>query len=198
MSTSGNPRRGTLHITGDAEADRLLDTDPTALLIGMLLDQQVTMAWAFRGPSTLRDRLGHLDAGRIAAMSTEDFVDVCCRKPAIHRFPAAMGRRIHELCRVIADDYDGDTESMWDGAATGADLAARLHGLPGFGDEKAMIFVALLAKRFGVRPPGWEEAAGPFADDVPRSAADVDGPAALERVKAWKRAQRAAGRTKQE
>lgn len=190
--------RGTLHITGDEDADRLLNSDPLALVVGMLLDQQVPMGWAFRGPATLRDRLGHLDPGRIASMSEDEFVEVCCRTPAIHRFPAAMGRRIHATCEAIVDGYDGDTAAIWEGATSADELAARLSDLPGFGSEKTMILIAVLAKRFGVRLPGWEEAAGPFADDQPRSAADVDGPESHERVKAWKRAQRAAGRTKQE
>ena len=189
---------GTLHITGDPAADRLLNTDGTALLIGMLLDQQVPMAWAFRGPHTLAERMGGLEAARVAAMDPEAFVAVCAAKPAIHRFPAAMGRRIHELCQVLVDEYGGDGCAVWEGVRSGDELAARLRALPGFGEEKVMILVALLGKRCGVRPDGWEEAAGPFADEVPRSAADVDGPASLARVREWKRAQRAAGKSKQE
>lgn len=189
---------GTLHITGSDEADRLLNTDGTALLVGMLLDQQVPMEWAFRAPATLADRLDGFDAARIAAMDVEDFVEVACRKPAIHRFPAAMARRIHAVCRIVVDDYDGRGEHLWTGVATGAELDERLSALPGYGEEKRMILIALLAKRFGVRPPGWEEAAGPFADDVPRSAADVDGPESLAVVRAWKKAQKAAGKTKRD
>ena len=189
---------GTLRITGDPAADRLLNGDGTALLIGMLLDQQVPMAWAFRGPHTLAERMGELDAAGVAAMDPEAFVSVCAAKPAIHRFPAAMGRRIHELCQVLVDEYGGDGGAVWEGVRSGDELAARLQALPGFGEEKVMIFVALLAKRFGVRPDGWEEAAGPFADGVPRSAAEVDGPESLARVREWKRAHRAAGKSKQE
>ncbi len=189
---------GTFPITGDDEADRLLADDGLALLIGMLLDQQVPMAWAFRGPATLRDRLGHLDARRIALMDVEELVAVCCAKPAIHRYPAAMARRIHSLCEAVVDRYDARPESVWSEAVDGDHLYDRLRALPGFGDEKAKIFIALLAKRFAVRPPGWERAAGPFSDDTPRSAADVDGPAALERVREWKRTQRSRGRTKQD
>lgn len=191
------PVKGTLAITGREESDRLLNSDPTALLIGMLLDQQVPMEWAFTGPLTLSRRLGHLDPTRIAAMDVEEFVSVCCDKPAIHRFPAAMGRRIHALSEVIATGYGGDTESIWRGVPDGHELVARLRRLPGFGEEKTMIFVALLAKRFGVRPAGWEEAAGAFADEEPRTAADVDSPESLQAVRAWKAEKRRAGRSKQ-
>jgi uncharacterized HhH-GPD family protein len=186
-----------LYITGDTGADELLNTDGTALLIGMLLDQQVPMEWAFTGPSTLRQRLGHLDPTLIAAMAEEDFVEVCARKPAVHRFPASMGRRIHALCTVLARDYDGRAEAIWADTADGAQLAGRLKALPGFGDEKTKIFIALLAKRRGVRPAGWEKAAGPFADGTPRSVADVHDESSLEKVREWKRAAKAAKKDKQ-
>lgn len=189
---------GSLHITGDDDADRLLNTDGLALLIGMLLDQQVPMAWAFRGPATIRERLGSLDARTIADMDPETLVDVCCGPPAIHRFPAVMARRIHDLCRHVVEHHRGEATDIWNAATDGADLQARLRALPGFGDEKTKIFIALLAKRFDIRPAGWEVAARPFSDDIPRSAADVDGPAALEEVREWKRAQRARGKTKQD
>ena len=179
-------------ITGDAEADELLNTDGTALLIGMLLDQQVPMEVAFHGPATLRHRLGHLDAGRIAAMTEAEVIGVCCSKPAIHRFPAVMGRRIHALCAVVAADYDGRGENLWAGAATGDELYA------GFGDETARIFVALLGKRIGVRPDGWRDAAGKFGDDTPRSVADSTSPETLAAVRRWKRAQKAAKLDKQD
>ena len=145
---------GSLYITADPEADGLLNRDGTALLIGMLLDQQVPMEWAFAGPATLHRRLGHLDAGRIAAMDVDDFVGVCCAKPAIHRFPASLGRRIHQLCTVLTDEYGGHGEAVWSGVADGAELLARLRALPGYGDEKARIFVAILAKTQGVAPAG--------------------------------------------
>ena len=189
---------GTLAITGDVDADRLLNTDPLALLIGMLLDQQVPMEWAFRGPATLLDRLGRLDAATIAEMDPEAFVAACRVKPAIHRFPNSMAGRIQDLCRHLLENHDGDAADVWEGAADGADLARRLRALPGYGAEKTKIFVAILAKRMGVAPDGWRAAAGPFADDVPRSVADIDGPEALEGVRAWKKAQKAAGRTKQQ
>lgn len=191
-------RQGTLQITGDAASDRLLNTDANAVLIGMLLDQQVTMELAFAGPAKLLDRLGHLDPARIAAMDVDAFVEVCSVKPAIHRFPAAMGRRIHELCAVLVDDYAGDAARIWTGVDSGADLLARLRALPGFGEEKSKIFVALLAKRWGVAPDGWERAAGVFADEQPRSVADVDGPESLEQVREWKKAAKAAKRDKQD
>ena len=189
---------GTLAITGNDEADRLLNTSGTAVLIGMLLDQQVPMEWAFHGPATLSRRLGHLDASGIAAMDPEQFVAVCCDKPAIHRYPAVMGRRIHQMCRVLVDEYGGDGSRIWSDRPDAATLFARISALPGYGKEKSMIFIALLAKRFGVRPPGWEGFAGPFADDVPRSAADIDGQESLARVREWKRLKRAAGKTKQD
>lgn len=189
---------GTLYITGEADADRLLNTDGLALLVGMLLDQQVPMEWAFKGPATLRDRLGHLDATHIAAMDPEAFVTVCCDKPAIHRFPASMGRRIHELCTALADRYDGRAEAVWTGVTDGAELYRRLRELPGYGEEKSQIFLALLAKRQGVAPAGWREAAGKFGDDVPRSVADIHDVASLGKVREWKKAAKAAKRDKQD
>ncbi len=186
-------------ITGDPEADDLLIADPLALLIGMLLDQQVPMEWAFRGPATLESRLGdRFEASGIAAMDLEDFVAVCRAKPAIHRFPKSMGQRIHELCVEIVDRYEGDPRTIWAEADSGPDLYERVRGLPGFGDEKSKIFIALLAKRFGVTPTGWEEAAAPFSDATPRSAADVDSDESLQRVREWKKAQKAAKKSKQD
>jgi len=188
----------TLAVTGDPAADRLLVTDPLALVIGMLLDQQVPMEWAFKGPATLSDRLGTLDARAVASMPVEDFVAVCAEKPAIHRFPGSMGARVHQCCAYLVAEHDGDAAAVWTGARTGAELLGRVRALPGFGDEKARIFVALLAKRFGVRPRGWKEAAAPFSDATPRSVADIDSPEALARVRAWKKAQKAAGKSKQD
>ena len=189
---------GTLAITGDETADRLLNTDPLALLIGMLLDQQVPMEWAFKGPATLVNRLGHLEVAAVAEMDPEAFLEACSTKPAIHRFPRSMAGRIQDLCRHIVDHHGGDAAEVWTGAADGPDLANRLQALPGYGAEKTKIFVAILAKRMGHRPHGWEVAAGPFADDEPRSVADIDGPEALATVRAWKKAQKAAGKTKQQ
>lgn len=183
-------------ITGDEASDRLLSDDPLALVLGMLLDQQVPMEWAFRGPATLADRLGGLDAADIAAMDVDDFVAVCAQKPAIHRYPAAMGKRIHQVCGIVADTYDGDASRIWTGASDAADLEDRLRSLPGYGDEKAKIFIAILAKRFGQRISGWTEVAAPFSDDEPRSVADVDSPESLDRVRSWKKMMKAAKREK--
>ncbi len=186
---------GTLHVTGDPDVDHILNTDGTALLIGMLLDQQVSIEWAFRGPSTLAARLGHLDAAEMAGMSEDDLVAVCCTKPAVHRFPAAMGRRIHALCTTLVEMYDGAGEAVWRDVTDARELAARLHALPGFGKEKTAIFVALLAKRFGVAPDGWEAVAGAFADDMPRSVADLDSAEAFVALRERRRKQKLQGKT---
>lgn len=189
---------GELYVTGDADADGLLCRDANALLIGMLLDQQIPLEWAFRGPHTLAGRLGHLDPARIAAMDEDDFVAVCCDKPAVHRFPASMGRRVRAMCAALAESYGGQAEAIWADAPDGRTLARRVRALPGFGPEKTKILVALLAKRFAIRPAGWEAAAGVFADDQPRSIADCADAASLAAVREWKLAQKAAGRDKQD
>jgi uncharacterized HhH-GPD family protein len=186
----------TFFITGDPDADKLLHDDALALLLGMLFDQQVPMEWAFASPAKLKDRLGHLDSRKIADMDPDAFVSVCCEKPAIHRFPGSMGKRAYELCTTIADDYDGDAANVWQGVSTGQELLDRLLALPGFGSEKARIFLAVLAKRLGVRPDGWEQAAAPFSDDVRRSVADADSPEHLQEVRAWKKEQKAKGKGK--
>jgi uncharacterized HhH-GPD family protein len=188
--------KGTLAITGDAAVDRLLNEDPLALLIGMLLDQQVPMEWAFVGPYRLVERLGSLDAGAIAAMDPEELVAVFAAKPALHRYPANMARRTHALCQHVVDHYGGDAARVWRGVRTGRQLYENLRGLPGYGDEKAKIFMAILAKRFGRTPSGWEELAAPFSDDVPRSVADIDGPDSLQQVRAFKKAMKAKGMAK--
>jgi uncharacterized HhH-GPD family protein len=156
------------------------------------------MEWAFRGPATLHERLGHLDPTKIAGMDVDDFVAVCADKPAIHRFPASMGKRIHALCTALVEDYDGDAANIWRDADTGREVVERLRALPGFGDEKSKIFLALLAKSQGVQPEGWQEAAGRFGDDVPRSVADVHDEASLDEVRNWKKAQKAAKKDKQD
>ena len=183
-------------ITGDPEADRLLVDDPLALLMGMLLDQQVPMEWAFKGPHTLKQRLGSLDAASIAAMSPDAVEAVFKEKPALHRFPGSMGKRAHAMCQALVDDYDGDAANVWKGAETGKELLERLQALPGFGEEKSKIFLALLAKQLGVQPKGWKAAAKPFSDATKRSVADIDSPEALAEVRAWKKAQKAKGKTK--
>lgn len=190
---------GTLAVTGDEAADALVNTEPLALLLAMLLDQQIPMEWAFKSPVRLAERLGgELDAAAVADMDPADLEAAFSAKPALHRFPAAMARRAHALCRHVAENYDGDAGAVWGTAGTGRELYDRVRALPGYGDEKSMIFLAILAKRFAVRPDGWGDCAGPFADDTPRSVADIDGPEALARVRAWKKEQKAAGRSKQD
>ena len=186
----------TIPITGVEAADRLLVENPFALLLGMMLDQQVPMEWAFRGPYTLSERLGGLDPATIAAMTPDDVEAAFKTKPALHRFPGSMGKRAHALAQVIVDEYGGDTAKVWTGATSGADLFDRLRALPGFGEEKSKIFLALLGKRLGVRPKGWEAAAKPYSDATPRSVADIDSPETLARVRDWKRAQKAKGKGK--
>ncbi len=185
-------------ITGNDEADRLLVDDPLALLLGMLLDQQVPMEWAFTGPFTLKERLGHLDPARIAAMPVEDFVAVCSEKPAIHRFPKSMGERVHAVCEHVVEHYDGRADKIWKGVRDAQTIYDRLRALPGYGDEKTKIFIAILAKRFDKTPTGWEDVAGPFADDTPRSVADVASEEALLQVRQWKKAQKAKKKSKQD
>ena len=189
----------TMPVTNTPEANELLVTDPLALLIGMLLDQQVPMEWAFLGPYTLRGRFGGtLDAHKIAAMSEEEVIEVFCAKPAVHRYPAVMARRTYELCQALVDHYDGDAGKVWRNVKTGDELYRRLRELPGYGDEKTKIFMAILAKRLGLEPAGWEEAAAPFSDDVPRSVADIDSAESFARVREWKKAKKAAGKSKQD
>jgi uncharacterized HhH-GPD family protein len=188
----------TFPITGDPAADQLLIDDPLALLIGMLLDQQVPMSWAFRGPASLSARLGGLDATKIASMAEDDVVAAFRDKPALHRFPGSMGKRTHALCCVVVDEYDGDAARIWRGVDDPKVVLARLEALPGYGTEKAKILLAVLGKRFGLAPAGWEKVAKPFGDATPRSAADVDSAEALQRVRAWKKEQKAKGKTKAE
>lgn len=188
--------KGDLAVTGDTEADKLLNTEPLALLLGMLLDQQIPMERAFIAPLWLRQRLGRrLEAGAIAAADPVAFEAVFRGPPALHRFPRSMGTRVQAACAHVVAEHGGDAAAIWAGARDGADLLARLRAVPGYGDEKARIFIAILAKRFGVRPPGWEAAAGAFADDNPRSVADIVDPGSFARVRAWKQAQKAAKRT---
>ncbi len=178
-----------LWFTGNKEADRLLAADPLALLIGMLLDQQVPMEWAFGAPRLLAERLGGaLDAATIAGLEPEGLEAVFRGPPALHRYPAMMAKRTQALCAVLVDEHAGDAARVWREATDGADLLWRLRALPGFGEQKARIFVALLGKRFGLDLPGWREAAGPYGQPGHRSIADVTDAEALERVRAVKRA----------
>ncbi|MBT8164191.1 MAG: Fe-S cluster assembly protein HesB [Acidimicrobiia bacterium] len=169
--------------TGDDAADRLLAESPLALMLGMLLDQQVKMEWAFRAPYLLQERLGtELDAPSIAAMDPEEFVGHFVEKPALHRFPGSMGKRAFALCEAITEDYDGRPEKIWQEAADGADFYKRLKALPGFGEAKARIFVAIVGRRLGEGPDGWEEQAADWA-----SIADVDTHEKIEDIREAKR-----------
>ena len=152
-----------LRLTGDAAADALLGEDPNALLIGMVLDQQVPMEKAFSGPLVIAHRMGGtLDVGAIAATEEDDFVALCSERPAIHRFPGAMAKRVRAVCAVLVERYDGRAENVWRDAESGEEVVRAVAALPGFGREKAQIFTALLGKQYGVTPPGWREAAGAF------------------------------------
>lgn len=178
-----------LHFTGDDEADRLLVSEPLALLIGFALDQQVTVQKAFSGPLELKRRLGSLDAAAIAAIDPGRLERVFRERPAIHRFPASMARRTQELCALVAGEYGGDAARVWTDAVDGADLERRLRTLPGFGEMKVRSIAAVLGKRLGVRPPGWESVAASY-----HCLGDVDSPAALAEYQAAKRARKAAAR----
>jgi uncharacterized HhH-GPD family protein len=177
-----------LHLTGNDDADRLLSENPSALLIGMTLDQQVPMEKAFSGPAVIAERMGGtFDVAKIAAMDVDDFVAICSERPAIHRFPGAMGK--------LVEEYDGDAANLWADVADGAELKKRVAALPGFGDQKASIFVALLGKQRGVTPPGWREAAGRYGEDgVFRSVADIVDPSSLSKVRQTKKEEKAKAR----
>ena len=179
-------------LTGDPAADELLTTDDNALLLGMVLDQQVAMEKAFAGPAVIAERMGgRLDVAAIAALEEDAFVALCSERPAVHRFPGAMAKRVRQVCRVLVDDFEGDAANVWRDAGTGAELKRALLALPGFGEEKATIFVAVLAKHRGIAPPGWEGAAGPFSQDGFRSVADVVDEESLAKVRESKRAAKA-------
>ncbi|WP_430335299.1 HhH-GPD-type base excision DNA repair protein [Rhodococcus sp. ACT016] len=186
----------TLNLVGDPEADALLASNPLALLIGMLLDQQVPMETAFAGPKKLDDRLGGLDVHKIAEMNPDDFIAVCALPPAVHRFPKSMGERIQSLCAFIVEHHDGDTAAIWtSGDPDGKEVLKRLKALPGYGDQKARIFLALLGKQIGVQPTGWREAAGSYGDDGSRrSIADVVDRQTLLEVREFKQAAKAAAK----
>jgi len=187
----------TLHLTGDDASDALLSSDPFALVIGMVLDQQVPFERAFSAPSALRERLGGtLDVSVIAEMDPAALATIFASKPALHRFPSAMSKRVQEVAQAILDDYGGDTARIWSSAQSGAELLSTLRKLPGFGDQKAKIFLALLAKRFGVTPEGWQKAAGPYGElGSFVSGADIYSPEALLRVRAHKRDMKTAARS---
>ncbi|MGP3951834.1 HhH-GPD-type base excision DNA repair protein [Streptomyces sp. 7N604] len=186
----------TVRLAQQPEADELLGRSPLAALIGMLLDQQVPMEWAFTGPYTIATRLGgeDLDAHEIAAQDPEAFAELLSAKPAVHRYPGSMAKRVQQLCQYLVDHYDGDPEALWRDAATGKELLDRLNALPGYGKQKSQIFLALLGKQYGVTPEGWREAAGAYGEvGSYRSVADITGPESLSKVRAFKQeAKRAA------
>ena len=175
--------------TQDPAANRLLETEPLALLIGMVLDQQVKMEKAFAGPYELSRRLGHLDARRIASTDPEQLDRVFRERPALHRFPGSMARRVQAMCAAVVEDYGGDAESVWRDAATGEELEARIRKLPGFGDMKSKILIAVLAKKFGVKPRGWEKHAATW-----HSVADVDSVESMAQAREVKRDMKAKAR----
>ncbi|MDA0632463.1 Fe-S cluster assembly protein HesB [Nonomuraea sp. MCN248] len=185
-----------IQLTQRAEADELLGRSPLALLVGMLLDQQVPMEWAFTGPHTISERLGHdLTAEEIASYDPEAFTALLAQKPAVHRYPKAMAARVQQLAAYLVAHYDGKAELIWADAADGKELLGRLQALPGYGKQKAQIFLALLGKQLGVRPPGWREAAGAYGEEESyRSVADVVDADSLARVRAYKQAAKQAAK----
>lgn len=188
-----------IRLAQQPEADELLGRSPLADLIGMLLDQQVPMEWAFAGPYTIAQRLGadDLDAHEIAAYDPDAFAELLSAKPAVHRYPGSMAKRVQQLCQYLVDEYGGDPTAIWREVATGRELLARLNALPGFGKQKSQIFLALLGKQLGVRPEGWREAAGSYGDEGSfRSAADITGPESLTKVRAFKQQTKAAAKKK--
>ncbi|MEU3303124.1 MULTISPECIES: HhH-GPD-type base excision DNA repair protein [unclassified Streptomyces] len=188
----------TIHLAQQADADELLGRSPLAALVGMLLDQQVPMEWAFAGPYTIAQRMGteDLDAHDIAARDPEAFVALLSEKPAVHRYPGSMAKRIQQLCQYLVDEYGGDPTALWKDVATGKELLARLNALPGFGKQKSQIFLALLGKQFGVTPKGWREAAGAYGEAGSyRSAADITGPESLAKVRAHKQEMKRAAKS---
>ena len=185
-----------MYLASTPQANRLLDDSPLALLVGMLLDQQIPMEKAFTSPEVLRERLGGaLDARAIAEHDPAGLEAIFREPPALHRFPAAMAKRVQTLAQMLVDEYDGRAENVWAGAKTGAELVRRVGTLPGFGEQKAKIFTALLGKQFGVRPEGWREAAGAYGDEgSTRSVADVVDAGSLQQVRAFKKEQKAAAK----
>jgi uncharacterized HhH-GPD family protein len=185
------------NITGDAHADQVLTDSPFALLVGMMLDQQYPMEHAFRGPAKVLDRFGSIDPAEIAAADPARFAELSSTPPAIHRFPGSMAARLQELARIVVDQYDGDASRIWSEATDGKDLLRRVQALPGFGKQKSQIFVALLAKQLGIRPDGWEQVVGAYAEDGYRSVADVVDPTSLQKVRDHKKEMKAAARASQ-
>ncbi len=184
-----------IQIAQDADADEVLSSSPFALLCGMLLDQQFPMEHAFMGPAKVKERFGSLDPAAIGAADPEEFAHMCAVPPAVHRYPRSMAGRIQDLARHIQAEYGGDTARLWSEATSGPELLRRLQALPGFGKQKAQIFVALLGKQLGVQPPGWRKAIGPYAEDGSfRSVADVVDEVSLQKVREFKQAAKAAAK----
>jgi uncharacterized HhH-GPD family protein len=180
-----------LTLTSDPDADALLSQNGFALLVGMLLDQQISMELAFVGPHRLEQRIdGPLTPETIAAMDLDDLEQCFREKPALHRYPGSMAKRVHALASYLVDEYDGEAARVWQDVRTATELKRRLGDLPGYGDQKVRIFVALLAKQCGVAPDGWEAVAGDYAKEGHRSIADVTGPGSLAKVREWKQAQK--------
>jgi uncharacterized HhH-GPD family protein len=187
-----------LRLAGDPAADAVLDENPLALVIGMLLDQQVPFETAFAGPKKIADRMGGLDAAKIADYDPDKFAALCSERPAVHRFPGSMAKRIQALAQIIVDRYDGDAAGLWKaGKPDGQELLRRLKGLPGFGEQKAKIFLALLGKQYGVTPAGWREAAGDFGKaGAHLSVADIVDAQSLGKVRSYKKQMKAAAKGK--
>jgi uncharacterized HhH-GPD family protein len=185
----------TICLAQRAEADQLLEEDPLALLIGMLLDQQVPMEKAFSGPFEIVQRFGSLDAREIAAADPDGFAALFAQPPAVHRYPASMAGRTQALCRYLVEHYDADARGLWTDVTDGRELLRRLTALPGFGQQKAQIFLALLGKQRGIRPDGWAEAAGSYGEpEVHRSVADIVDGDSLVAVRAYKQERKAAAK----
>jgi uncharacterized HhH-GPD family protein len=187
-----------IHLSGDKEADALLSKDPLALLIGMVLDQQIPLERAFWAPAELARRLGRpLNAVEIASMDPEALVEVFKQTPALHRFPGSMAGRVQAVCQIVADEYGGKAGSVWSKVPDGDALVKRLTALPGFGAQKARIFAALLGKQLGVQPEGWRAATSPFGEDGSYlSVADIIGPESLAKVREHKQAMKAKAKAK--
>lgn len=185
-----------LNVTGDPEADLLLSEDPFALLVGMLLDQQIPMEVAFVGPRKIAERLGGIDARTIADHDPDRFAALFAETPAVHRFPGSMAKRVQDLAREVVESYDGDAAGLWThGDPDGAEVLRRLKALPGFGEQKAKIFLALLGKQYGVTPSGWRAAAGDYGKaGTHMSVADVVDKGSLEQVRAYKKKMKAAAK----
>ena len=186
----------TLKLVQDPAADALLEANPFALLVGMLLDQQIPMEVAFAGPRKIADRMGGCDAREIADYDPDAFIALCSERPAVHRFPGSMGKRVQALAQTIVDDYDGDAAALWTaGDPDGREVLRRLKALPGFGEQKAKIFLALLGKQYGVTPQGWRAAAGDYGKaGTHMSVADVVDAGSLDQVRSYKKQMKAAAK----